>query len=109
LASGSFWSPTCSPDGRFVFYVTVDSPQKIWRLSIEGGTPVLVAQVLGEVISGRMSVSPNGKFLAYPYTHYLSPAGPGWHLAVIPIEGGSPVKTFNARNEFWGVRWSPQG
>ena len=64
LASGSFWSPTCSPDGRFVFYVTVDSPQKIWRLSIEGGTPVQIAQVLGEDIAGRMSVSPNGEFLA---------------------------------------------
>jgi Tol biopolymer transport system component len=70
---------------------------------------VQIASVLGEDIAGRMSVSPNGEFLAYPYTRYLSPAGPGWHIAVIPIAGGSPVKTFNARNGFWGIRWSPQG
>jgi eukaryotic-like serine/threonine-protein kinase len=109
LASGSFWSPTCSPDGRFVFYVTIDSPQKIWRLSIDGGTPVQIASVLGEDIAGRMSVSPNGEFLAYPYTRYLGPAGPGWDLAVIPIEGGAPLKTFNSRSGSWGIRWSPQG
>jgi DNA-binding winged helix-turn-helix (wHTH) protein/Tol biopolymer transport system component len=109
LLGGSLWSPTCSPDARFVFYVTVDSPQKIWRVPIDGGTPVQIAQILGEGISGRMSVSPDGQFIAYPYNRYLGPAAPGWTLAVIPIEGGPPVKTFNAPGGFWGTRWSPQG
>jgi DNA-binding winged helix-turn-helix (wHTH) protein/Tol biopolymer transport system component len=109
LVGGSLWSPSCSPDGKFVFYVTVDSSQKIWRVPIDGGTPVQIAQVLGEGISGRMSVSPDGRFIAYPYNQYLGPAVPGWHLAVIPIEGGPPVKTLNARSGFWGIRWSPQG
>ena len=101
--------PACSPDGRFVFYVTVDSPQTIWRVPIDGGTPIQIAQILGEGISGRMSVSPNGQFIAYPYNRYLSPAGPGWDLAVIPIDGGPPARIFNEPSGFWGIRWSPQG
>jgi DNA-binding winged helix-turn-helix (wHTH) protein/Tol biopolymer transport system component len=109
LASGSFWSPACSPDGRFVFYVTVESPQRIWRIPIGGGIPVQIAQILGQAISGRMSISPNGQFIAYPHTRYLSPAGPGWDLAVIPIGGGPRYKTFSAPKGFDGTRWSPQG
>jgi Tol biopolymer transport system component len=70
---------------------------------------VQIAQILGEGISGRMSVSPDGKFIAYPYNQYLAPAAPGWHIAVISIKGGPPVKTFNAPGGFWGIRWSPQG
>jgi Tol biopolymer transport system component len=109
LASGSLWSPACSPDGRLVFYVTVDSPQKIWRIPIQGGNPVQIAEILGDSISGRMSVSPNGEFIAYPYTRFTSPAGPGWNLAVIPITGGSPIKTLNVPNDSSRPRWSPQG
>jgi DNA-binding winged helix-turn-helix (wHTH) protein/Tol biopolymer transport system component len=109
LATGSLWSPACSRDGRFVFYVTVDSPQKIWRVPIEGGTPVQIAEILGEDISGRLSISPNGRFIAYPYTRYTSPAGPGWNLAVIPADGGPPTKTFDVPVGFSGVRWSPRG
>lgn len=110
LTSGSLWSPSCSPDGRFVFYVTVDSPQKIWRIPIEGGTPEQIAEILGDDISGRMSISPNGQFIAYPYSRYSSPAGPGWDLAVIPVGGGPPVKTFDVPIRFsGGTRWSSQG
>jgi Tol biopolymer transport system component len=109
LVKGSLWSPTCSPDGQFVFYVTVDSPQKIWRVPTEGGTPIQIARVLGEGMSGRMSVSPNGQFIAYPYNRYLSPAGPGWDFAVIPVEGGPPIKIFNEPSGSGGIRWSPQG
>jgi Tol biopolymer transport system component len=109
LASGSLWSPSCSPDGRFVFYVTVDSPQKIWRVSIEGGAPVQIAEVLGDSISGRMSVSPDGRFIAYPYTRYSSSPGSGWSLVVIPAAGGPPGKAFDVPPGFSGVRWSPRG
>jgi Tol biopolymer transport system component len=87
----------------------VDSPQKIWRVPIDGGTPAQIAQILGEGISGRMSVSPNGQLIAYPYNRYLDPAGPGWDLAVIPVDGGPPIKIFNEPSGLRGIRWSPQG
>jgi DNA-binding winged helix-turn-helix (wHTH) protein/Tol biopolymer transport system component len=108
LTSGSLWSPACSSDGRFVFYVTVDSPQKIWRIPIEGGTPTQIAEIQGDSISGRMSVSPDGRLIAYPYTQYSSSPGAGWALAVIPAGGGSPIKTFHVPAGFSGTRWSPQ-
>ncbi|HKV80239.1 MAG TPA: winged helix-turn-helix domain-containing protein [Candidatus Sulfotelmatobacter sp.] len=109
LSDGSLWSPACSPDGRFVFYVNVDSPQKVWRVPVEGGKPVEIAVVLGDDISGRLSVSPDGQFLAYPYTRYSSSAGPGWNLTIIPAAGGSAVKRFDVPVGFSGTRWSPQG
>ena len=56
-----------------------------------------------------MSVSPNGQLIAYPYNRYLDPAGPGWDLAVIPVEGGPPLKIFNEPSGLGGIRWSPQG
>jgi TolB protein len=68
-----------------------------------------ITQILREGIAGRMSVSPNGQFVAYPYNRYLGPAAPGWDLAAIPIAGGPPVKTFQAPGGFWGTRWSPEG
>ena len=109
LTSGSLWSPACSPDGQFVFYVNVDSPQKIWRIPVAGGSPVQIAEIMGDDISGRLSVSPDGQFLAYPYSRYSSAAGPGWNLVIIPAGGGPPVKTFNVPIGFSGTRWSPQG
>jgi DNA-binding winged helix-turn-helix (wHTH) protein/Tol biopolymer transport system component len=109
LTSGSLWSPACSPDGRFVFYVTVDSPQKIWRIPVEGGTRAQIAEVQGDTISGRMSVSPDGEFIAYPYTQYGNSPSAGWALAVIPAGGGPSVKTFRVMAGFTGARWSPHG
>jgi DNA-binding winged helix-turn-helix (wHTH) protein/Tol biopolymer transport system component len=109
LAYGSLWSPACSPDGRLVFYVTEDSPQKIWRVPIDGGTPMKIAEILGDEISGRLSVSPNGQLIAYPYDRYTSPAGPGWSVVVIPVGGGPPLWSFNVPTGFSGARWSPRG
>ena len=108
LASGSLWSPTCSRDGRFVFYVTVNSPQKIWRVPMDGGTPVQIAEVLGDGIAGDISVSPKGQFIAYPFNHYTGPARPGYEVAIIPVGGGAPVKTFDVPVSS-GTRWSPRG
>jgi DNA-binding winged helix-turn-helix (wHTH) protein/Tol biopolymer transport system component len=109
LTSGSLWSPACSPDGRFVFYVTVDSPQIIWRIPVEGGTRTEIARVQGDSISGRLSVSPDGQFITYPYTQYTNSPRAGWALAVIPAGGGPPIKTFHLVAGFVGARWSPQG
>ena len=109
LTRGSLWSPACSPDGRFVFYVSVDSPQRIWRIPVEGGTREQIAVVQGDTISGRMSVSPDGQFIAYPYTQYGNSPSAGWALAVIPASGGPPLKTFHVPPGFTGARWSPEG
>jgi Tol biopolymer transport system component len=105
LVSGDLYAPACSPDGRFVFYVDGHQPQKIWRMSIEGGSPVAIAPGMGDGITGRLGVSPNGRLLAYPFDEYP----PTWKIAVIPVGGGAPIKTFKVPGGIRGMRWSPNG
>ena len=109
LARGNLWSPACSPDGQFVFYANFDQPQKIWRAPVEGGAPIEIAQVLGDGICGRLSVSPDGKFLAYPDDQYTGVQAPGWKLVVISSNGGQPIKTFSVPGGIGDSHWSPDG
>jgi eukaryotic-like serine/threonine-protein kinase len=109
LTRGNLWSPACSADGRFVFYVNFDEPQKIWRVSVEGGVSQEVSGIQGEGICGRLSVSPDGNFLAYPYDQYNATSAPGWHLAVIPVNGGASARTFDVPGGIGDLRWSPDG
>jgi serine/threonine protein kinase len=59
------FSPTCSPDGKWVYYVDFDV-QQIKRVSIEGG---ISEGVPGATVPNRMvgevSLSPDGKILAF--------------------------------------------
>ncbi len=108
LASGNLWIPACSPDGEFVFYFTVDHPQKIWRVPIDGGAPKEIAEILGDNVSGPLHISPDGRFIAYPYSESRGDES-AWKLAVIPVAGGSPIRTFTVLGWLWGPRWSPDG
>jgi DNA-binding winged helix-turn-helix (wHTH) protein/Tol biopolymer transport system component len=110
LASGNLWYPTCSPDNRSVYYVNWEQPEKIWRVPLEGGLSVEVAQVLGDSIMGNITVSPDGKYIAYPYSAYTSTT-PGRHLAVVPAVGGPPVALFDMPGDNWNVGpyWTSDG
>ena len=105
LVSGDLYAPACSPDGKFAFYVNGHRPQKIWRVSIEGGSPVAIAPAMGDGMTGRLSVSRDGRLLAYPFDEYP----PAWKIAVTPVSGGAPIKTFKVPGGIRGMRWSPQG
>jgi DNA-binding winged helix-turn-helix (wHTH) protein/Tol biopolymer transport system component len=104
LVRGDLNSFVCAPDNKYVFY---DDMHRIFRIPIEGGVSVEIAQILGEHMAGRLSISPDGKFLAYPYAD-SSPA-PTIKLAIIPAEGGSPTKVLRAPGVVWGLLWSPGG
>jgi Tol biopolymer transport system component/DNA-binding winged helix-turn-helix (wHTH) protein len=108
LASGSFFLPTCSPDGKFVFYADLSSPQRIMRISVEGGTPVEIAKVPGDGLDGSLDISSDGKFVAFPWEQF-TPA-PAMHLSVISASEGRLVTSFKAPPGIYGigcVRWSP--
>ena len=112
LVSGDLasWSLVCSPDGKNVFYLDLRAPHTILRVPIEGGKPVKIAEVLGVFMVGRMSISPNGERLAYPYEEY-TPA-PILKLAIIPSEGGPPDKVLTAPGgayAYGSLLWSPDG
>jgi len=109
LASRNPWGPACSPDGKFVFYATVEQPHKIWKVPVEGGTATKVDDALGDQLGDRLAISPDGKLLAYFYTQYGRVPSEGWSLAVVPISGGPPVENFKMSGDFRDLRWSPDG
>jgi len=102
-------APACSPDGKFVFFVGAIGPRKIYRVPIEGGTPVEIAEISGDFIVGRLGVSPDGKLLAYLYERYRGTDTPGWKFAVTSVNGGPTLKVFEAPGGVQGPRWSPDG
>lgn len=110
LVSGNLFSPSCANDGQIVYYVDAKFPQAIWRVGISGGRPEKVADVLGDSILGFVVVSPDGKFLAYPYGTY-STGTPGDHYAVIKASDGSVVKLFDMPRDRFdnGPYWSADG
>lgn len=110
LATGHLWSPVCSADGRSVFYVTTEQPQKIWRVPIDGGNPQEIAEVEGTQVTGSLATSPDGRLLAYPHTQYGRVPSDGWSIAVITVAGGSKIRDLPLPGAIGGdLHWSPDG
>jgi Tol biopolymer transport system component/DNA-binding winged helix-turn-helix (wHTH) protein len=108
LAGGTLVSPTCAADGKFVFYVDYDSPQRIMRVSIDGGAPLEIAKVPGDGLDGSLDVSSDGKLLALPWEQF-TPV-PSMHLSVLSATEGTLVKSFTAPPGIYDIgclRWSP--
>jgi Tol biopolymer transport system component/DNA-binding winged helix-turn-helix (wHTH) protein len=111
LATGDVgWSVSCSPDGRYVFYNRVGAPQTIWRVPIDGGPSAKVADVRENGMVGNLTVSPDGKFLAYPFDEYLPVSKT--KLAIISIDGKAPLRVLSAPGGIFGqvtISWSGDG
>ncbi|MGI9068668.1 MAG: protein kinase domain-containing protein [Pyrinomonadaceae bacterium] len=83
---------TISPDSRWVFYSSVVSGKPtLWRVPIDGGTPV----ELTNRPANAPIISPDGKFIAYLYPESSEPWAPPNRMAIMPIAGGEPIKTFS--------------
>jgi DNA-binding winged helix-turn-helix (wHTH) protein/Tol biopolymer transport system component len=106
LFSGDLSYPGCSPDGKFAYYVNGHRPQKLWRISTEGGSPEEIADGMGEGVTSSLDVSPDGTLLSYAFDQYRPT---GWKLAVISVRGGSTIYTFEVPGGTSNVRWSPTG
>jgi Tol biopolymer transport system component len=91
-----------SPDGRWVIYDR-GFLGNLWKVSIDGGTPARLTDKLSQF----PAISPDGKFIACEYRESdKSPA----RIAIIPFEGGSPVKMFDTSEEIdLPLRWSADG
>lgn len=82
LTFGADYHPSVSPDGKWVVYASLRGRTwGLWKISIAGGEPVQ----LTDKASRWPAVSPDGKFIACTYEG---------RIAVIPFEGGPPIKTF---------------
>jgi DNA-binding winged helix-turn-helix (wHTH) protein/Tol biopolymer transport system component len=109
LAGGNLVTPVCSPDGSYIYYANFDQPQNLWRVSSRGDAPLKIARVLGGSISNRLSISPNGQFLAYPHTVSTNEANLGWRVAITPTDGGPTYRVFDVPPNIECPRWSPDG
>jgi Tol biopolymer transport system component len=105
LFSGDLRYPGCSPDGKFAFYANGHRPQKIWRISLQGRSPVELAPAMGDGVTGPLDVSPDGTLLAYSFDEHP----PAWRIVVLPVGGGAPIKEFQVPGGIRRMRWSPAG
>jgi Tol biopolymer transport system component/serine/threonine protein kinase len=97
-------TPLISPDGKMVVYASsTTGPYTAWRVPLDGGEPVQITQ---EIVFPT-SISPDGKFLSGVKSR--APGGP--YLAVIPFDGGPPVKEFDLPlvSMLAPPTWSPDG
>jgi Tol biopolymer transport system component len=100
--------PVCSPDGRWVVYSsggpnTFPKDKTLWKTSIEGGEPV---QLASRPSSGA-DISPDGALIA---CWYQEDSGTPFKIALIPIDGGPPIKILDATmSSIVPVHWRPDG
>ncbi|HLM01024.1 MAG TPA: winged helix-turn-helix domain-containing protein [Pyrinomonadaceae bacterium] len=96
-------APDCSADGKFVVYA---SNASIWKISADGGEPTRLTDF--ECLAP--SISPDAKFFAC-----VQPTGvqiKNAALAVLAVEGGAPVKSFEVIPfgfYYRPARWTPDG
>ena len=99
--------PQCSPDSKWVVYGGLVSGKAVLlKVSIEGGNPV---QLTNED-SASPVVSPDGRWIAALYWNEQSDSPQ--HIAIIPFEGGKPIKLFSSPWTGYGgqhLRWTPDG
>jgi DNA-binding winged helix-turn-helix (wHTH) protein/Tol biopolymer transport system component len=96
----------CSPDGKYAYYVNRHRPQKMWRISTDGGDPREIGLGMGESISSPLSISPDGKFLAYTFVRYRPNAS---KMGVQLASGGPLIKIFDVPGGTYRIRWAPAG
>jgi serine/threonine protein kinase/Tol biopolymer transport system component len=103
--TGAF-TPNCSPDGKWVVYGSFGSSGFIiWKVSIDGGEPVQVTNKFAYL----PAISPDGKLIA---CYLLDQQTRVTKIALLPFEGGDPVKLFDlpqTANRVESVRWTPDG
>ena len=94
-------SASCSPDGKWLVYVhDALGKSTLWKVSTDGGTAVQ----LTDSEAANPVFSPDGKLIACSY-------GNG-KVAIIPFEGGSPLKVFEIPTPFViepGFQWTSDG
>jgi Tol biopolymer transport system component len=109
LARGNLWSTACSEHDELVYYANTEQPQKIWRVPIDGGSPVEVTSILGDSVMSGITVSPDGNLLAYTYSTYSGVPVPSEHIAVIQARDGKTFRLFDVPGNTWvpGLYWTP--
>jgi Tol biopolymer transport system component len=93
-------SPSISPDSGWVIYTDENSVNPyLSKVSIDGGEAVRLV----DKYSQAAEVSPDGKWII---CSYRKDDNSTWRYAVLPFEGGEPVKIFDLIGKNGDFRWS---
>lgn len=94
-----------TPDSKSIIFASWRTTRMtLWRTSIDGGEPVQLSNLF--ITNGRLS--PDGKFIVCRYREE-NPNSPA-KLIILPIEGGTPIKTFDLLPTTVGSpEWSGDG
>jgi serine/threonine protein kinase/Tol biopolymer transport system component len=101
--------PAVSPDGKWVIYSRLAATRPtLWKVSIDGGESIEVTRRPAT----NPVISPDGKLLAFLYTDSPDPLTPANRIAIMPFDGGEPIKTFEfqpATTVVTIAQWSNDG
>jgi len=102
IAVGTNGGPSCSPDGKWVYFNALQKYYTIWRVPLTGG----VAEQLTKIPSSFPHVSPDGRWIAY-----ILEEPNRYGFGIMPPGGGQPARTFDVPHSSPGgfavIRWSP--
>jgi len=106
LAGKLDWGASCTPDGKWVVYVETSSVFHMFKVSIDGGTPVELAHGT----ASEPTVSPDSTLLAYSRTDGQG-ASAKTKFVVQKLEGGAPLQEIElpATYDAWSLGWTPDG
>jgi serine/threonine protein kinase len=99
VLSEDVFNSQCSPDGKWVLF---NSAHKLYRVPVEGGTPVEIFASESGTIG---VISPDGKWVACGYQEHAPVLTS--KIALLPATGGAPVNTFVRPIGTNKLRWSP--
>ena len=95
----------CSPDSRWVYYISYGEQAKLARVPIDGGSPQTISDL---PINGLFDLSPDGKLAAFATLEHI-----GEHkekLALVSPESGQNPKTVDFERPRFGIlRFSLDG
>jgi serine/threonine protein kinase/Tol biopolymer transport system component len=95
-------APNISPDSKWVAYQMYLNKATVWKVGIDGGQPTQIT----DKSSQNAAFSPDGKQIACLYL--AQPAG-SYALAILPSEGGEPLKTLPFTGPITNLRWTVDG
>ncbi|MGH9874293.1 MAG: protein kinase domain-containing protein [Pyrinomonadaceae bacterium] len=95
--------PQISLDGKWVLY-WVAGDLALFKIPIDGGDPARVT----DKVASMPVFSPDGKLIA---CNYLDQASGQYKIAVIPFDGGSPIRSLDVPSPsyFRPLQWTPDG
>jgi Tol biopolymer transport system component/DNA-binding winged helix-turn-helix (wHTH) protein len=102
-------SAALSPDSKEVYFIKqAGDPSAIWKVSIEGGAAVPVSHLTNATVEDFLSISPDGKWIAFRYVS-VQPEAKGeestLQIGVLPTDGNAEPKLFELSMRRSMIRW----